>query len=80
MFTAADTDRKTFAEVKRAVLAGAPVIRDFRTGHIVPDHMRGKLYSPRDLLASAIAEAEAGVEAYYARAKLLASSVKLAAE
>lgn len=75
-----DLDGKTFAEVKRSVLAGETVRRDFRTGHIVPAHMQGTMYSPRDLFASALAEAEAGLKAYYARAQRSADPVKLAAE
>lgn len=80
MFTAADTDRKTFDEVKRAVAAGETVRRDLRTGHIVPAHLQGTMYSPRDLLASALAEDEARLTSWLTRKAAPVDPLKLAAE
>lgn len=75
-----DIDGKTFAAVKEAVLSGAEVRRDLRTGHIVPAHLQGRMYSPRDLLASALAEDEARLTAWLTRKAAPVDPLKLAAE
>jgi hypothetical protein len=48
-------DRQTYREVHDALTAGKPVVRDFQTGQVVPESLRGKLYSAADLHASAFA-------------------------
>lgn len=51
-----DLDAKTYAAVKVALASGSPVSRDFQTGAIVPAHLKGTLYSARDLLAARFSE------------------------
>lgn len=52
-------DKKTYDAVKHAVIEGLPVHRCSNTGAIIPDHLRGVLFSVRDLHASKFAEIDA---------------------
>lgn len=74
---AADFDARTYRAVKAELEAGGDVSRDFRTGHVIPAHLSGKLYSARDLFASAMAELDLASERASAR---LALALKIAAE